>query len=162
MKPAAASGRHPPPYIWMSEKHQATGSEEVAARISDPNQPSQGELCRLSYCTTWFTTDDVLFAEKASPRYWAVIGCVPTASVDLVSLATPLPFDVADPIPVVPSRNFTLPVGAGPVLVTGAVKVTACPNCEGFGLEVRVVAVAYLLTTCVTFPLLVRNMESPA
>jgi hypothetical protein len=31
MKPAAASGRHPPLYIWMSEKHQATGSEDVAA-----------------------------------------------------------------------------------------------------------------------------------
>src|SRR6266851_4133808 len=29
MKPAAASGRHPPPYICMSEKHQATGSEDV-------------------------------------------------------------------------------------------------------------------------------------
>src|SRR6266849_2335253 len=39
-----------------------------AARISDQNQPSQG-TCRLSYCTTWLTTEDVLFAEKASPRY---------------------------------------------------------------------------------------------
>src|SRR5258708_2230331 len=98
-----------------------------------------------SYCTTWFTTEDVLFAEKASLRYSAVIGCVPTASVDLVSLATP-PLNVAEPIASVPSRNFTLPVGAGPVLVpcTCAVNVTACPKCEGFGLEVRLVVVGYL------------------
>jgi len=103
----------------------------------------------------------VLFAETASPKYWAVIGCVPTASEDLVSLATPLPFNVANPIPVVPSRNFTLPVGGGPVLVTWEVKVTTCPNCEGFGLEVRVVVVAYNSTTWVTFPALGLKLESP-
>src|SRR5712671_6674743 len=112
------------------------------------------------YCTTWFTTDDVLFAEKSSPRYSAVIACVPTASLDFVSLATP-PLTVAAPIEVAPSRNFTLPVGAGPALVTWAVKVTACPNCEGFGLEVRVVVVGYFSTTCVTLPVLGLKVASP-
>ena len=76
------------------------------------------------YCTTWFTTEDVLFAEAASPRYCAVIGCAPTASVDFVSLATP-PFNLTDPIPIVPSLNVTLPVGVCPADVTVAVKVTA-------------------------------------
>ena len=104
----------------------------------------------------------MLFAEAASPKNRAVIGCVPTVSVDFVSVATALPFSVADPIPVVPSKNFTLPVGTGPVLVTWAVKVTFCPNVEGFGLEVRVVVVGYPFTTCVTNPVLGLNIASPA
>ena len=82
-----------------------------------------------------------------------MIGCVPTASVDLVILAVP-PLNTAAPSVVVPSRNFTLPVGTGPVLVTCAVNVTACPNCEGFGLELRVVVVGYPWTTWVTEPVL--------
>jgi len=74
---------------------------------------------------------DVLFAEKASLIYWAVIGCVPTVRVDFVSLAMP-PLKAAEPSVVAPSRNFTLPVGAGPVPVTWAVKVTACLDVDGF------------------------------
>ncbi len=44
-------------------------------------------------------------------------------------------------------QNFTLPVGAGPVDVTVAVKITVCPEAEGFGLEVRVVVVGCPSTT---------------
>jgi hypothetical protein len=63
------------------------------------------------YCTTWFNTGDVLLSLKLSPEYCAVIGCVAKANVDLVSLATP-PLNVADPIPTVPSKNFTLAASA--------------------------------------------------
>src|SRR5258706_3098979 len=90
--------------------------------------------------TTWFNTGEVLLSDTASPKYLALSGCVPTARVDLVSLATPV-FNVAVPIATVPSRNLTLPVGTGPVLVTCAVKVTACPAWEGLGLELRAVLV---------------------
>jgi len=76
------------------------------------------------YFTTWFKTADVLLLDTASPEYWAVIGCVPTARVELVSLATPL-LNVADPIPSVPSLNTTLPVGIGPDDATLDIKVTA-------------------------------------
>jgi hypothetical protein len=36
---------------------------------------------------------------------------------------------------------LTVHVGVGPLDVTVAVKVTFCPELEGFGLEVRVVVV---------------------
>jgi hypothetical protein len=33
-----------------------------------------------------------------------------------------------------PSKNCTLPVGAAPLVAMVAVKVTACPSADGFGL----------------------------
>src|SRR5260221_8741397 len=66
---------------------------------------------------------------------------MPTASVDLVRVAAPL-FNVADPIPSVPSKNFTLPVGGlGPVDINVAVKVTGLPWIDGFKEELRFVVV---------------------
>ena len=95
------------------------------------------------------------------PEYAAVIGCVPTASEDLVIVATP-PLRVADPITVVPSLNATFPVAVfGPAEVTLAVKITGWPWVEGFGLEVRLVIVGSRLTTWVTLPVLGRNEPSP-
>jgi hypothetical protein len=43
---------------------------------------------------------------------------------------------------VLPKLNVTEPVGVPPWPVTVAVKVTACPGAEGFGDEVRLVALA--------------------
>ena len=60
-----------------------------------------------------------------SPKYCAVIECVPIASVDFVSVATP-PLMFPAPKLLVPSQNLTLPLrGSGPEGVTVAVKVTA-------------------------------------
>ena len=71
--------------------------------------------------TTWITALDVLVAEAASPSYFTVIECEPTARPDVVKLATP-----SDRVPVPmaeePSMNVTVPVGEAPVTV--AVKVT--------------------------------------
>ena len=92
--------------------------------------------------------------------YSAVIECEPTASLDVVSVATP-PLSVTDFISFVPSLNSTLPVGVGPADVTVAVKVTVWPSCEGFGLELSSVVVVYLSTTCFTNPLLGSNVSSP-
>jgi hypothetical protein len=51
------------------------------------------------------------------------------------------------------SENVTVP--EAPIGETDATKVTGCPYVDGFGLEVRVVVVAVLLTVCT------RPMELP-
>src|SRR2546422_10635368 len=54
---------------------------------------------------------------------------------------------------VAPSLNVTVPVGTPAAEVTVALRVTACPVVDGFGVEVRVVVVAAgvtALTTCGT------------
>lgn len=81
-------------------------------------------LLSEGYCTTWANARDVLLPEEVSPRYCAVTGCVPTAMVDLVRVATP-PLNKTVPSLVVPSMNLTEPVGVAPVDETVAVKVTA-------------------------------------
>ena len=66
----------------------------------------------------------MLFALSASARYSAVIECVPSAKLDLVSWATPR-LNRTVPNAWVPSRKVTLPVGpVEPVPVTCAVNVT--------------------------------------
>jgi hypothetical protein len=52
------------------------------------------------------------------------------------------------PITVAPSRKFTVPVGFTTVVlpVTVAVKVTDCPNTDGFADDARIVVVLALLT----------------
>ena len=64
----------------------------------------------------------------------------------MVTVATPPVLTAAVPSVVVPFRKITDPVGDGPVLVTWAVKVTACPGLEGFGVELIAVVEVYLLT----------------
>jgi len=64
--------------------------------------------------------------------------------VDVTSEALPLT-SVTTPRVVAPSLNTTVPVGlivSATTGVTVAVSVTACPNTEGFGLELRTVEVA--------------------
>ena len=46
-----------------------------------------------------------------------------------------------------PSKNVTVPVAVDGETV--AVKITVCPNVDGFGLDVRVVVVGVLLTACI-------------
>jgi hypothetical protein len=73
----------------------------------------------------------------------AVIAWLPTASVVVLNVATPLLFTATfDASVVAPSANATVPAGVPAMEVTVAVKVTDCPNVEGFGEEVTVVAVA--------------------
>jgi hypothetical protein len=58
-------------------------------------------------------------------------------------------------------ENCTLPVGVPPGLVTVAVKVTDCPNADGFKLDMTVVVVVALFT--VWFTLLdVLLLKSPS
>jgi hypothetical protein len=59
---------------------------------------------------------EVQLAKVALPEYLAVTECVPTASVDVVKVATPLPFNAPVPRVVVPSRKVTIPVGVPEVL----------------------------------------------
>src|ERR1700738_4847200 len=69
---------------------------------------------------------------------------VPTASVLLVRVAAPLPFNVTGPPTAVPSTlNCTVPVGRAVPTVgaTVAVNVTASPKADGFDDEVSVVVV---------------------
>ena len=69
---------------------------------------------------------------------------LPTASEDVLKLATPEPTSVFVPRTVFPSRNVTTPVGGvvdDPVAITLAVNVTLCPLVTGFALEVSIVTV---------------------
>jgi hypothetical protein len=61
--------------------------------------------------------------------------------------ATPLELSVDEPSVVLPSRNFTAPVGVPDDAVTVAVKVTVWLCVEGFGDEVSEVEVAIKLMT---------------
>ncbi len=69
--------------------------------------------------------------------------CVPTASAEVVNVATPLPLRGELPMFVVPSKKVTVPVGWNlkKCDVTVAVNVTACPKLDGLGEEVSAVAV---------------------
>jgi len=53
---------------------------------------------------------EVLLAKPVSPRYAAVIACVPTAKLDVTKLAVP-PTRFPEPSGVLPSRKLTVPVG---------------------------------------------------
>ena len=69
------------------------------------------------------------------------MGCVPTASAEVVNEAAPVESRVAVPMIDAPSRNVTVPVGVPVVALAVAVKVTACPKTVGF-LEDATVVVA--------------------
>ena len=69
----------------------------------------------------------------------------------MVKLPVPIAFSVAVPNVVFPSLMLTVPVGIAPVAeVTDTLNVTSCPTFDGFGLELTVVVVLALFTTCVT------------
>jgi hypothetical protein len=76
----------------------------------------------------------------------------PTLNVDVVSDATP-PTSVEVPRGVAPSKNVTVPVGVpAPGVTTAivAVRVLACPNTDGSGVEVSVAVVEAWFTVWVS------------
>src|SRR5208337_2602234 len=86
----------------------------------------------------------------------------PSGKLDLVKLAVPL-LSALVARTVAPFRKVTVPVGvpadADEIV---AVKVTDCPESDGFREETKVVVVGSLLTTWFTaFDLLARNFGSP-
>ena len=71
---------------------------------------------------------------------------------------------VAEPCVALPSRNSTTPVGGMTPFeeLTVAVKVTNCPNVDGFGAELSVVVVDALVTSWFSdADVLVMNCASP-
>ena len=105
--------------------------------------------------TTCESAVEVLVENLASPLYFAVIECVPCASVDDETVAVPAAMVTGLPICVAPSKNEMVPVSVPAVAeVAVAVNVTACPTVDGFADEARVVVVAAVLppafTTCDT------------
>ena len=67
---------------------------------------------------------------------------LPTASEDVLNVATPLLLRDTEWSCAVPSMNSTAPAGIPPVLdLTVAVRVTDCPRMEGFNEEANVVVV---------------------
>ena len=100
----------------------------------------------LAAWVTFCVSDgEVLVKFIASPLYVAVSWLAPCGSVFVVRVAMPL-LSVMVPRVVAPLRKATDPVRAEAPEVTWAVRVTACPRVEGFGVEVRAVVVEYLLT----------------
>src|SRR5581483_4159910 len=103
----------------------------------------------------WLTVFDVDGLNAAVPRYFAVIGCVPTPSELVENVATPLAS--TDPVPIcVPlSMKLTDPVpGAGPdAAETTAVNVTDWPNCALGLLELSEVEVSIGAAVIVTVKL---------
>jgi hypothetical protein len=77
-----------------------------------------------------------------SPLYCALIARFPPGNAFVVNIACP-PDTPALPSSFAPSKNCTVPVGPGevgrpPLVPMEAVKVTACPSAEGFGLPPKV------------------------
>ena len=91
---------------------------------------------------------------------------MPTASAEEVNVASP-PLNVPVPMGLPPSRNVTVPVAVptpGATAETVAVKVTDCPNADGFTDEVTAVKELLLFTTCgllVSDPVLPLKPLSP-
>ena len=109
--------------------------------------------------TVWLIVEDVLAAKEASLPYVAVTVWGPGARSELENVTTPLrPLSAVEPRTLVPSAtNWTLPVGVpapGAVTVTVAVKTTDWPGADGFGAELRPVAVPALVTVWMTVPVL--------
>jgi len=73
-----------------------------------------------------------------TPSYVAVILCVPTVSFDVVKVAV-LPLSV--PVPKLLNLMIPPPGGGPSIELTTAVKVTACPNVDGFSEDEIVVVV---------------------
>jgi len=81
---------------------------------------------------------------------------------EVVNTACPDASSVPVPMLVFPSKNVTVPVGTPPAPETVAVKVTACPNADGFADEARVVVLAARFTVSVNVPdVLVAKVELP-
>ena len=117
----------------------------------------------LALLTTWLTAELVLVTKFASPPYSAVMLYeLPTAKVDVLNVANPLPFKVAVPSVVKPFLKVMVPDGVPEEPVTVAVKIIGCPKTDGFTEDVNPVALLALLTTWLTAELvLVTKLASP-
>lgn len=84
-------------------------------------------------------------------------------SVDVVKVATPLPFNVPAPRVAVPSRKVTAPVGVPELLVvTVAVNVTAAPlDTETAELTSTAVVAAGVMVSVAAVEVLAVKLESP-
>src|ERR1700683_1039892 len=108
--------------------------------------------------TTWETGDDVPLVSSVSPPYTAVTECVPGASEEVASVATP-PLNVPLPRLVAPSSNEIVPVAFDGVTV--AVKVTESPKVAGLSLEPSAMPVTACTTWVSAFDVLVVLYASP-
>ncbi len=83
---------------------------------------------------------------------------LPVGSMEVAMLAVLVPFtaglSVAEPSVVEPFLKVTVPVGLGALLLTVAVRVTACPDTDGLGADMTTVLLLAWLTVCVSVPLL--------
>src|SRR6058998_3627851 len=120
----------------------------VAVKVTDcPNTDGLAEELAdvvVPYFTVCVSLEEVLPLKFASPPYDALIEWEPTASVLVTNVAWPEPFRVPVPRVLEPSLKVTVPVGVpapGLFAVTVAVKVTGCPDTDGWSEEVRPVVV---------------------
>ncbi len=97
-----------------------------------------------------------------------MIVLLPTASEEIVNVAWLEALSVTLEASVVePSLKVTVPLGVpapGDTAATAALKVTAWPNTDGFAVELTVVVLDALLTTCgepESLPLLLEKSVSP-
>src|SRR4051812_41207201 len=89
--------------------------------------------------TVWEPGPDVPARYVASPEYVTVMGCAPTASIEVAHCATPAD-SATEPPPVIGvpwSLNATVPEGIPMVPVSVSVRMIACPNIEGLILDTR-------------------------
>jgi hypothetical protein len=121
-------------------------------------------IVKLGAKTTWLKTEETLAENLESPAYRAVIGCVPTASAEVVNVATALLFSVPAPSAAVPSRKVTVPVGVlGALELIVAVKVTAVPlDTETAELSKAVVVGAKVMLSETTGEVLLAKVALPA
>jgi hypothetical protein len=114
--------------------------------------------------TVTVTAADVLAALLLSPPYTAVTECCPTASVEVVNVATPEPFSIPVPSVAAPSMNVTLPVGVTPPAggVTVAVNVTLVPTVTLVALAVSAVPLLAELTVTELAPVAFVYVWAPA
>ena len=86
---------------------------------------------------------------------------LPTASVEVVKVATPLLSVTLPPSEVLPSVKVTVPVGVPPGPDTVAVNVTGCPNVLEGDDEVSAVVDVAWLTVSLSETLLEAKLLSP-
>ena len=90
------------------------------------------------------------------------MGSDPTGKLEIMKVATPVLLSVPVPSTVAPDLKVTVPVGVPAAEVMVAVKVTACPETDGFCDELMDAAVGALLTFCATTgEVLAAKVESP-
>ena len=96
-----------------------------------------------------------------------MIVCVATESDEVVNVACPDVMATVAARVTAPSVKVTLPVGVpapGETAETVAVKVTTCPKTDGLAVELTVIALLALLTTCgeaASVPEPLKKLPSP-